>query len=137
MAVFDYWSFPQYTYLLQFTPRIANSIFRKSCHRNWLYPTKSNCPIHVLPEIAISREGPSRKHIGQDLSSVINNSFSVYWKCENLIQIHAFLKKVLYIDSFGLSLHTPRIKSEFVFVYFPCKVMPNTLWRQISANIYN
>ena len=53
------------------SPRIAKSIFRKSHRRNWLFSTKNNCPIQVLPEITIGRNGLCHEHIGQDLGSVI------------------------------------------------------------------
>ena len=58
------------------SPRIAKSIFRKSHHRNWLFSTKNNCPIQVLPEITIGRNGFCHEHIGQDLGSVIRLQLS-------------------------------------------------------------
>ena len=48
-----------------FYPRIANWFFRKSCHRNWSYLTKINWSIHILPEIANTKEGPYRKLMDQ------------------------------------------------------------------------
>ena len=52
-----------------------DSIFKRSQHKNWLYLTKVNCPIEVLPEITISGDGFCHKHIDQDLGSVFKRTF--------------------------------------------------------------